>query len=71
MIRFQDVLISSSRAELKIGWFKNKKITFIDLEKKKIGQCAILSAGMTYLLTYGSHKWVKLAQKPIFFLNPS
>ena len=42
----------------------------------KIGQCAILSAGMSYGLTYGSHKWPKKRPKMalkynFYFLSPN
>merc|ERR1712105_230211 len=53
---------------LKIGlWgagdrvFLKKNFNFFStLKKKKIGQCAISSTGMTFVFAYISHKWSKM-----------
>merc|ERR1712074_420530 len=40
--------------------------TFFNLKKKKIGQCAISSTGMTFVFAYISHKWSKMAKNSFF-----
>merc|ERR1712074_132975 len=40
--------------------------TFFNFKKKKIGQCAISSTGMTFVFAYISHKWSKMAKNSFF-----